>query len=534
MSDDKPESEGLGDSDPTELFSSSDRDSSSPDDETLLSPDLGTDSLKQVSPGSAPLPPSIGQYRIVGKLGEGGMGVVYLAEQRQPKRQVALKVVRGGQFVDEMTVKMFEREAETLGRLKHANIGAIYESGRTDDGQHFFAMELVEGDTLDRHLAKTPEPISPDELERRLDLFQQIADAVHYAHQRGVIHRDLKPANIVVTDSDEGSGVKILDFGLARLTESDMAATTTTEVGMIKGTLPYMSPEQAIGQSDEIDVRTDVYALGVILYEMLSSQRPYDTDTSLIDAIRVIREKQPTPLKQVWKGARKLDPDLETIVGKALEKDAERRYASAAGFSDDVGRFLGSQPILARPPSTAYQIQKLIARNKLATSFAAILLVLLIGFGAWMSALWRQTDVALQKAEASRLLALGRLEADESSASALAYALASLEIADDPAAREFALENLQKSLDFGVDKLYVKMEKAATYRSAGDFKAAAKELKTCTNFENVSAEYHYQLARLQEAEGLYDEAVSNYEKALEPMDQMRLQGFDKAFIVLSP
>ncbi len=152
--------------------------------------------------GSVSMPAEIGRYRILRKLGSGGMGVVYEAEQQSPHRRVALKVVRGGRFVDEHRVRLFQREAETLARLKHPNIAAIYESGRTDDGQHFFAMELVSGQTLDAYLKTRGERVTPDELRFRLDLFRKLADAVHYAHQRGVIHRDLNPSNIIITASD--------------------------------------------------------------------------------------------------------------------------------------------------------------------------------------------------------------------------------------------------------------------------------------------------------------------------------------------
>jgi non-specific serine/threonine protein kinase/serine/threonine-protein kinase len=370
-------------------------------DATIASPASGSSRSASGSIGtsgpipSAPtgeLPQSIGRYRIVGKLGEGGMGIVYEAEQQDPKRRVALKVVRG-KFVDESTIRMFRREAETLARLRHPNIAAIYESGRTDDGQHYFAMELVQGHNLDQFLAQRPRALTAEEVRFRLALFRRIAEAVHYAHQRGVIHRDLKPTNIFISDDARSevsvttlSGVrlpdiKILDFGLARITEGDVQATQVTEVGMIKGTLPYMSPEQARGNVELIDVRTDVYALGVILYEMLASAKPYDVSrASLIEAVRVICEEPPKSLRTTISGSRRLDPDIETIVGKALEKDAERRYASAAAMAEDVERYLASQPILARPPSTLYQMQKFAGRNRaLVTGLAATFVVLVLG-----------------------------------------------------------------------------------------------------------------------------------------------------------
>ncbi len=360
------------------------------------------DSSADLSADAAPSPPeAIGPYRILGVLGRGGMGVVYEAEQQSPTRRVALKVIRGGQFVDAATVRSFRREAETLARLKHPNIGAVYESGHTGDGQHFFAMELVRGPTLGGFLAARGAIADRDELRFRLRLFRTICEAVHYAHQRGVIHRDLKPANIIVTDEhatlagDESTAlrlpaVKILDFGLARIVDQDLQAPSMlTEVGVIKGTLPYMSPEQARGDGDAIDVRTDVYALGVILYEMLAGIRPHDLDKSvLLDAVRVICEEPPRPLGRTVGAGVRLDPDVATIVGKTLEKEPDRRYASAAALGEDVDRFLASQPIVARPPSTVYQVRKLVARHRVPAVFLAVLLVTIVAFGAGMAVLY--------------------------------------------------------------------------------------------------------------------------------------------------
>jgi serine/threonine protein kinase len=369
-----------------------------------------------------PMPETIGPYRILGRLGEGGMGVVYEAEQESPRRRVALKVMRGGHVVDEVHARMFQREAETLARLKHPNIGGIYEAGHTRDpetgaGQDYFAMELVRGDTLDEWLRKRSGPLNDDELDLRLRLFRKICDAVHYAHQKGVIHRDLKPSNIIIgedlsaAESTAGTDaslsplpeVKILDFGLARITDTDVQVTRITEIGVLKGTLAYMSPEQTRGNPDEIDLRSDVYGLGIILYEMLSGERPYDVlDRALVEAVRVICETPPEPLRLKSAELRRMDPDVETIVGKALEKEPDRRYASAAALSEDIGRYLASQPILARPPSAAYQIKKLVARNRgMAAAMGALLLVVVAG-AVISTTLYFRAESARAEAESER------------------------------------------------------------------------------------------------------------------------------------
>ena len=315
---------------------------------------------------------SIAGYHILGILGEGGMGIVWEAEHEQTKQRVALKVMRGEHVVDERHRRAFQHEAQTLARLEHPNIAALYDSGHTDDGNDFFSMEIAQGLTLDRWIAGRSHGVDGDELHRRLHLFCTVCDAVHYAHLRGVIHRDLKPSNIVISDSAPssvdnqpgaaGPTTKILDFGLASITDSDLEATTHHEIGIIKGTLQYMSPEQARCDGETIGVQSDVYALGVILYELLVGKRPYDiSQSALAEALRIICEQRPRPLKHFWTGTARLDADLVTIVGKALEKEVDRRYASVADFNHDIDNYLKSQPIAARPQSAAYRLRDLMA-----------------------------------------------------------------------------------------------------------------------------------------------------------------------------
>ena len=250
-----------------------------------------------------PVPERIGAFRILGVIGEGGMGIVYEAEQDEPKRRVALKVIRGG-LVTRGLLQRFRHEAEVLGQLRHPGIAQIYQAGTDDEGaggQPFFAMELIRGRPLLEHAHH--ESLN---VRKRLELVARICDALHHAHQKGIVHRDLKPANVLVEAGTKGEAgqPKVLDFGVARVTDADIQTVKLkTDAGQLVGTLPYMSPEQAAGDPAAIDIRSDVYSMGVIAYELLTGRLPYAVEGKLIhEAVRVIREDDPTRLSSIDRG----------------------------------------------------------------------------------------------------------------------------------------------------------------------------------------------------------------------------------------
>lgn len=312
----------------------------------------------------------IAGYSITGVLGVGGMGMVYRARQRNPDREVALKVLRFDSL-DPSIRRRFALEAHILGRLHHPGIAQVYEAGQWHDGgvsHSFFAMELIAGTPLTEYAHRNS--LGTDQ---RIQLLIEVADAIHHAHQQGVIHRDLKPGNILVTP--EGHP-KILDFGVARATGSDVRATTiATTTGQLVGTIPYMSPEQVSGDPAAIDHRSDIYALGVLMYELLAGEPPLGLlRKNVADAVRAIRDDDPAPLSSINRTFR---GDLDTIANKAMEKSPVRRYASAADFAEDLRRYLNQQPITARPASLRYQLGKFSRRHKglvVGASVAAILL----------------------------------------------------------------------------------------------------------------------------------------------------------------
>jgi hypothetical protein len=369
-----------------------------------------------------------GRYTLREVLGEGGMGAVYRAEQSQPvKRQVALKLIRTG--MDSRTVlARFDAERQALALMDHPNIARVYDGGATEANQPFFVMELVHGVPITDYCDQHRLPV-----QARLELFMAVCQAVQHAHQKGIIHRDLKPSNILVTEVDGRPAPKVIDFGVAKATEIDLAGQSLADTCAIVGTPAYMSPEQADPSSMDIDTRTDIYALGVILYELLAGSPPIDAKQfqrgAVLEMLRMVREVDPPrPSTKVRTAealrciaaVRGVDPehlmrslrgDLDWIVMKALEKDRTRRYATANGFATDILRHLAHDPVVAAPPSRAYLVRKFVRRHKGGVIAAClVLLVLLAGIAGTT---WGLIEARRQELEARRQERIARAEALE-------------------------------------------------------------------------------------------------------------------------
>lgn len=479
---------------------------------------------------------AVGPYRLIRRIASGGMGEVYEARQSEPiERDVALKLIRPG-FGSQEVVQRFEIERQVLGMMSHRFIAQVYDAGTAEDGRPYFAMELVDGEHVDRHC----DQLQLD-LESRLRLFLEVCEAVEHAHQKGIVHRDLKPSNVLVARQGERAVPKVIDFGIAKALQPVMSGAAETVVGSTLGTPDYMSPEQA-GLARAVDTRTDVYSLGVLLYELLTSSRPFPPEAmrglATDEARRVVREQVPEHAsrraaqldaarlcgraRSADALARRLRGDLDWICACALEKDPQDRYASVGDMAHDIRRHLEAQPIEVGPPSPAYRARKFVARHRVGVGLAALLLLGILGTVSGLALGLRQARTAERAAsqEAERALATSRFlgqivsEADARALGEAIFAELLESVGDDlGAAAEADLESLTANVnrpDMAREVLSTvvldrAVETAAT-TFAGDALAHGRVLRTL-------ARAYVRLSRTERAEQVARAAVERLEHA---------------------
>jgi serine/threonine protein kinase/Tfp pilus assembly protein PilF len=361
---------------------------------------------QDMSPLSEAAGTVIGPYKLLQEIGEGGMGVVFMAEQSEPlQRTVALKIIKPGMDTRQVIAR-FEAERQAVAMMDHPNIAKVLDAGTTDSGRPYFVMELVKGVPITKYCDEKQLP-----LPARLELFIQVCQAVQHAHQKGIIHRDIKPNNVLVAEYDNQAVPKVIDFGVAKATAQRLTERTMfTEFGQVLGTMEYMSPEQSKFNQLDIDTRSDIYSLGVLLYELLAGSTPFEGkrlhEAAFDEMLRIIREEEPPKPSTRLSSSdalasiaanRGLEPlklnrlvrgELDWIVMKSLEKDRNRRYETASGFASDIERHLHEEPVEAGPPSKTYRLRKLARKHRTAIQVGAAFVLLLIAttiFSSWQT-----------------------------------------------------------------------------------------------------------------------------------------------------
>ncbi|MFV2074257.1 MAG: protein kinase, partial [Thermoanaerobaculales bacterium] len=483
-------------------------------------------------------PTHIGPYRLIEVLGEGGMGEVWLAEQSEPvKRQVALKLIKLGMDTKQVLAR-FEAERQSLALMDHRNIARIHDAGATHDGRPYFVMELVRGTPITEYCDSRGL-----RTRQRIGLFTQVCRAVQHAHQKGVVHRDLKPSNLLVEDSDGGPFVKVIDFGVAKaMGQSAEPSSPHTRMGQLLGTPEYMSPEQADPLNPDIDTRSDIYSLGVVLFELLVGDRPYDVseavDLTLVTVIGEVEVPRPSNRLTTLDTAetvvrqrrttlsdlrRELRGDLDWIVLKAMEKERDRRYETVGEFALDLERSLRNEPVRARPPSKGYRLRKFVRRHRVGVALSGSAVVALVFFGITMAVQAERIRQERDRAERETLKAL-----------AVQEFMNSVLMSADPISGLGPEATVIEALDWIVDEFQssfsddpevdaaVRYAAGNVYNRLGRSSDAERQLQRAyeTRIELLGSEHPdiaevlYELAEVQVSRASFDSAAVLFEAAL--------------------